>query len=196
MQLSNVELKGAPDHVTAAYLKTLLNGWASARRLAQEQVRCVFNCGSKQDCIEHYLVCDVIEEVWRRTFSAEWGPFECRLAVGSAEVQERVIRAYFLYGIFTAHNHFRHNRFEGKLVDVCTNLVRSKITYALGKSAPKIRQFFIGPSVSPTTRVRPPDVTLVRDVIFNFRKRARIEYEWSKSGKRQRSLGPKRSKHT
>ena len=194
LQLSNVDLKGAPDHVIAAYLKTLLNGWASARRLAQKQVRCVFKCGSHQDCIEHYLVCNVIQEVWQRIFSVEWGPFECRLAIGSAEWRGRVVRAYFLYGIFAAYNHFRHNGFEGRLVEVCTNLVRSKITYALGKSTTKIRQCFSEPSVTPARLVRQPAVTLVRDVIFNFRKRARNDYECSKSRKRQRSSGPKRSK--
>ena len=93
IQLCRYELESAPQCDIAAFLKTILNGWASTRRLGRQQDQCVFRCGSKRDCVEHYLECARVEEVWKRIFRAEWGPFECRLAVGSRTIGDRISRA-------------------------------------------------------------------------------------------------------
>ena len=64
IQLCRYELGGVPQCVVATFLKTILNGWASSRRLRLQHPRhCIFECGSKQDCIEHYLRCPTLEAV-------------------------------------------------------------------------------------------------------------------------------------
>ena len=108
VQLCRYELLGAAPCVIAAYLKTVLNGWASARRLGLPMRQCVFGCGSKQDSIEHYIGCCNVEAIWKRINGSDWGPFECRLAVGCAEVHDRIARTFFLYGIYSAYNQMRH----------------------------------------------------------------------------------------
>ena len=65
-QLCRNELVGAPQCVVAAYLKTILNGWASARRLRLQDQCCFSGCGTKLDCIEHYLNCKVVRDIWER----------------------------------------------------------------------------------------------------------------------------------
>eukprot|EP00973_Karenia_brevis_P004311 590785-Karenia_brevis.AAC.1 len=60
------DLAGAPQCVTAACIKTALNGWCTARRFQQSQIQCRFGCGSRQDSIEHYLQCRIVEMLWER----------------------------------------------------------------------------------------------------------------------------------
>ena len=180
VHLFNVELKGAPQCVIAACLKTLLNGWASTRRLQQEQAGCVFGCGSKQDAIEHYLECKVLEGIWNNIFRVEWGVFECRLAVGSADIQGRILRSYFLYGLFATYNLLRHNKVNAT-PDFCTNLIRNKIGLALGRSSSLIRHLFNEAQALTSIPSRcGDDIRTVGEVIFNFRKRSMVERGTSK----------------
>ena len=175
VQLLSVELKGAPQCVIAACLKTMLNGWASTRRLQQEQLGCVFKCGSKQDSLEHYLECQVVEGIWNRVFPMEWGAFECRLAVGSADCQGRVLRAYFLYGVFTAYNFLRHNQVNN-ISEVGANLVRNTIGLVLGRSSSSVRHVFNEAHTRTSSPLQRDEVRTVGEVIFTFRKRACVEY--------------------
>ena len=71
IQLCQFELLGAPQCVIATYIKTILNGWASTRRLQLHSDQCIFGCGSKQDCIEHYMECRHVEMIWNRVASGE-----------------------------------------------------------------------------------------------------------------------------
>ena len=171
--------------VIASCLKTMLNGWASARRFQQTRKACVFRCGSKQDSIEHYMECDVVAEIWGRIFRNEWGPFESRLAVGSADRQARVIRSYLLYGSFAAYNFLRHHQVNN-VTDYCTNHVRTRITFALGNSAPIFRHMVMEiPTRSTPHAVRNVTEETVGEIIFSFRKRSLTERSMT-SRKRQK----------
>ena len=173
IQLCRFELEGSPQCVVATFLKTVLNGWATSRRLKlQEPRHCIFACGSKQDCIEHYLRCPTLEAVWGKIMHCDWGPFEARLAVGCADGRGRIQRVIFLYGVFAAYNHLRHNNLRGTVVDVCTNIVRSRITYALGMSSKQLRKKYTNIQGCNLAAGRSEKQVSVGDVIFNFRKRA------------------------
>jgi len=128
IQMWCADLAGSPQCVIAASLKTSLNGWCCSRRFQKEQLRCVFGCGSKQDCIEHYLRCSCVELLWQQLFQEDWGEFESRLAVGCADINGRVRRAFFLHALFCAYNHFRHKE-GGFDFGIC----RSTMQFRLGR---------------------------------------------------------------
>ena len=190
IQLCRYELAGAPQCVVAAYLKTLLNGWASARRLHSHPVKCMFGCGSRQDSIEHYLECGNVQAIWQRFARNDWGAFECRLAVGCTDIRERITRVFFLYGIYAAYNARRHGRTCHSAVDECTEIVKSKVTYALGRSSQRVRHLFgdVAPIMNARTSA---ECASVGNVLFSFRKRARNTQ--SINAKRQKR-DPKRIK--
>ena len=195
MQLCQHGLRGAPQCVIAAYIKIVLNGWASARRFKLHHSQCVFNCGSRQDSIEHYLECRHVEEIWERTSRSEWGPLESRLAVGYAAVDGQVVRVFFLYGLYSAYNQMRHGHTQGSVVDRCANIVRSKITYALGRSSANIRRLYSGMVGSARATPRDLSVTCVGEVMFNFRKRSRaLALAQLASTKRGRDKGAKKAR--
>lgn len=188
-QLCRNELVGAPQCVVAAYLKTVLNGWASARRLRlQDQCR-VFGCGSKLDCIEHYLNCKVVRDIWERIEGTIWGPFESRLAVGDTNLRGRIVRVFFLYGLFSTYN-ARYNMSTVWCIEVFVQAVRSKITYALGKSSREIR--LLHEEWSRNTVGRTLDANAaVGQFLFSFRKRERARVS-AGSAKRNRTNTAKR----
>ena len=188
LQLCQNEVKGAPQCVIAAVLKTVLNGWATARKMQQQQTRCIFQCGSSQDCVEHYLSCNVVERIWEKIFNCDWGPFESRLAVGAAIVRDRVFRAYFLYAIYGTHNFLRHNPTVGRALETCTTITRSKLNFALGRLTAQIRQLFsAADAVSPAPASRQESLT-IGDVMFNFRKRSQLCAK-DDNGKRHKICG-------
>jgi hypothetical protein len=188
INLCQNELSGAPQCVIATFIKTLLNGWASARRFKAQHTQCAFGCGSRQDSIEHYMECPHVENIWKRTACSEWGPFENRLAVGCLDVNGRVSRVFFLYGLYAAYNVRKHGGIQSNIVDGCANLVKSKISYALGKSTPTMRQRYTG---TPQTLTMSPQISTISEVLFNFRKRSRHS---NKAGKRVRDFAIKRRK--
>ena len=173
VRLYTVDLKGSPQCVIAACLKTGLNGWVSSRRLKMEQSCCVFGCGVGEDCIEHYLNCNLVAEAWSRLFRTEWGTFESRLAFGCANLHDRVRRAFFLFGLFAAYNHMRHHSAIAQTSDVVLNIIASKIIFAAGRSRPGIRKLLYQAEEAPQPRApRVLDAVSVGDVLFDFRKRA------------------------
>ena len=154
--------------MVAACLKTALNGWTTSRRFREKQVRCVFGCGSKQDCLEHYLACRRVECIWDTIFGGEWGNFECRLAIGSLESSSRIKRAFFLYGIHWAYNFVRHSA-ATPAVTTQINIVKGQIIYALGRSTLQVRRVFAN-HVPTGSRIR-DSPQHVGEVIFSLRKR-------------------------
>lgn len=192
MQLCQFELLGAPQCVIATYIKKILNGWASTRRLKLHPVQCVFGCGSRQDCIEHYMECRHVEAIWDRVASGEWGSFESRLAVGCADIRGRILRVFFIYGIFSAYNKIRHGNICGNVAESCANLVRSKIIYALGRSFPNVRHLHAGSETQTAKPRHSIDDKRVGEAIFNFRKRLQLSQP-GPSTKRGRWNGPKKT---
>ena len=176
------ELSGAPQCVVAACLKTVLNGWCTARRFKESQIRCRFGCGNKQDCIEHYLDCTSIEQIFKQLFYTEWGSFEHRLALGCAAVEGRVVRTYFLYAILSAYNFLRHQQLYAG--DSCAEMIRSRIIFALGGSPSRLRNYFKAPHLNRMgvqgTPSRMPES--VGEVLFTVKKR-----KWLDDGKRKRA---------
>ena len=132
------DLDGAPKCVIAACLKTILNGWATTRRCGNVQRQCVFRCGSKLDCLEHYLQCSRVANVWERLLGEDWGPFESRLGFGCCDVNGRVKRAYFLYAIYMTFNYLRRQIHDVSM-DMCINVARCHLIYALGRSSSRMR---------------------------------------------------------
>ena len=104
----------------------------------------------------------------------DWGPFEARLAVGCADVGGRIRRVLFLYGVFSAYNWLRHCNVHGNVVEVCTNIVRSKIIYVLGRSSRQLRQMYDNLNGCSVPVGRTENGWSVGDVIFNFRKRSTV----------------------
>ena len=163
-------------------LKTVLNGWCTARRFEESQIRCRFGCGSKQDCIEHYLDCTSIEQIFKQLFYTEWGSFEHRLALGCAAVEGRVVRTYFLYAIPSTYNFLRHQQqYAG---DSCAEMIKSRIIFALGRSPSRLRNYFKAPHLNRMgvqgTPSRMPES--VGEVLFTVKKR-----KWLDVGKRKRA---------
>ena len=60
---------GTP-RVAAAFLRTAMNGWCTARRF-QGHAPCALGCRSGSDCIEHYAQCEVYHEFCRRRAGLE-----------------------------------------------------------------------------------------------------------------------------
>ena len=194
VQLCQVELCGAPQCVIATYIKTILNGWASSRRLKLHTNACLFGCGSQQDSIEHYMECRHVEAIWKRNALSEWGPFESRLAVGCPDLSGRVARVYFLYGLYACYNSKRHRRIQGDVIEGCANAVKGKITYALGRSSQRIRMLFSWTQCCTTPVTQNDASKCIGAVIFNARKRSRAMISDS-SGKRPLHVGPKRLRY-
>ena len=192
VQLCCYEMCGAPQCVIAAYLKTVLNGWAFARRLRLDSRQCIFACGSKLDSIEHYMECHKVERIWQQISSSDWGTLECRLAVGCATVGERISRVFFLYGLYSAYNAMRHGRVTSDVIDNSTEIVKCKIRYALGKSSPGMRQIYGDMLATRSPSIR-RDYTgqCVGDCLFSFRKRARTMQTLAAA---RDNSGPKRVK--
>ena len=171
LHMCQKDLCGAPMRVIAACLKTALNGWASTRRFQQSKGKCIFNCGSQQDCIEHYLTCPKVNRIWWNLNQNEWGPFECRLAVGCTQREARVQRAFFLYGLFTVYNFLRHNH---GMYDIqhLTAMLKQHVRIAVGRSTSDTRSFFHEQANSRGNQMKEPacDIVVVGDVMFSSRK--------------------------
>ena len=150
-----------------------LNGWASTRRLQKHMAPCVFKCGNSSDCIEHYLVCPFVEKIWALVNRGCWGPFEDRLAVGCKEVEGRVARVFFLYGLYAAYNYARHGRLANAAAEVLAEVVKSHITFALGRSSTNIQ--FLYASAHARRVVCSKDSSSERetvgDIVFSFRRK-------------------------
>ena len=192
-QLCQNELSGVPQCVIAAYIKTLLNGWASTRRLKMHPRKCVFDCGSHQDCIEHYMECRNVEAIWNHVVCRDWGPLESRFAVGCATMCGRITRTFFIYGIYSAYNSRRHGHAQGNAVDVCTSIVKSRMGYALGRSSPHIRRLISRSAGAEVAAPRDEGNQYVGGAIFNFRKRSRALAQLA-STKRGRDKGAKKAR--
>ncbi len=103
--------------VAAAVLRTLWNGWTTARRF-QKQGPCLFGCAGrwKEDSIEHYAHCSIVLDFARRALQIDaacgtqrLGHF-VTLGLNADKVQEDdlVRRALLLYAVYRATNLLRH----------------------------------------------------------------------------------------
>ena len=186
------DLAGSPQCVIAASLKTSLNGWCCSRRFQKEQLRCVFGCGSKQDCIEHYLRCSCVELLWQQLLQEDWGEFESRLAVGCADINGRVRRAFFLYALFCAYNHFRHKE-GGFDFGICRSMMQFKLGVAAGRASLEVQRLLSSHAVNAECRRTPANEELT---VGHYICRWNCKRPWmdSTGGKRPRADG-KRLKH-
>ena len=101
--------------VQAAYLRTILNGWVTKRRMrflkgfAPGGGPCVFNCGHGSDCIEHYAFCRIIVSFFRRAgISYRTPSVSSFLMVARRMARDKIsVQAACLYAIYLSHNILR-----------------------------------------------------------------------------------------
>ena len=91
---------------------------------------------------EHYMQSQIVEAIWSRTAREEWGPLESRIAVGSAGVDGRIRRFFFICGLYVEYNTFRRIPLPISNDGVTTMIVRKRFAYALVKSSTKIRLLY------------------------------------------------------
>ena len=107
--------------------------------------------------------------------------------------RRKLVRVFFLYGLYSAYNQMRHGRIQGSVVDVCADIVQLKITHALGRSSTSFRRLYSGMDGSAIAAPRDSNMTCVGEVIFDFRKR-HLAATAGLPKKRHRSNMPKRIK--
>jgi hypothetical protein len=103
--------------VLAAYFRTLLNGWVTARRMRSasgsksEYGQCVFGCGHGRDSIEHYAHCRITVAFFRRAGLPYPRPSTSSfLLINRRAARERVrIHASCLYALYLTHCILRHS---------------------------------------------------------------------------------------
>jgi hypothetical protein len=119
LALSNLQIIGKMCRaaVLAAYFRTLLNGWVTARRMRtasgskSEYGQCVFGCGHGCDSIEHYAHCRITVAFLRRAGLPYPRPSTSSfLLINRRAARERVrIHASCLYALYLTHCILRHS---------------------------------------------------------------------------------------
>jgi hypothetical protein len=119
LALNNLEVIGKTCRaaVLAAYYRTLLNGWVTARRMRSASAshsdygQCVFGCGCGQDSIEHYAHCRITVAFLRRTGVLYPRPSTSAfLLINRKATREHIrIHASCLYSLYLTHCILRHN---------------------------------------------------------------------------------------
>ncbi len=104
--------KRCPARVAAAYLRTLLNGWCTERRMrtlnpgTASKRGCVFGCGGGDDSIEHYAHCSMISQTLE-TYSSHGLALDNFLLIGANQSSQAILlQARKLYAIYVAHGPF------------------------------------------------------------------------------------------
>jgi hypothetical protein len=103
--------------VQAAYFRTLLNGWVTARRMrslkgcSSGYGQCVFGCGHGTDCIEHYAHCRITVAFFRRAGLPYLRPSTAAfLSINRRASREQVrIHVSCLYALYLTHCILRHS---------------------------------------------------------------------------------------
>ena len=108
-----------PPRVCAAVLRTLCNGWATARRFLrfQSSGHCFLGCQNGADSIEHYAQCSHFADFCARHIgtpaAAPAQRLEVFLTLTPTFYPETAVivvkRALALYAIYTAHAACRHS---------------------------------------------------------------------------------------
>jgi hypothetical protein len=133
------------------------------------------------------MTCRTIVNIWERMEGTMWGPFESRLAVGDTNLRGRIVRVYFLYGLFSAYNVRRHNIGTEWCIEEFVHVIRAKITYALGKSSNELRRVHEEWPRNTVGSTMDENAT-VGQVLFSFRKREQAKMSTG-GAKRNRTSG-------
>ena len=102
-------ISGAPVATRWAYVRTILNGWCTARRF-QRISPCPF-CGDGQDSLEHFALCPTVRDVANSQLclglqAAQ--PLSFFLLDGQSRSNRQCIRgAAFLHALYRTHNALR-----------------------------------------------------------------------------------------
>ena len=112
------QLRGKiPPCVTAALVRSWLNGWCTARRFQQGRGKCWLSeeC-SGDDSIEHYARCDWSWHMAKRRLKVEQSPRNIgRFLMLETSVQDDpAMLALNLYAVYNAVNHFRSSGQRGR----------------------------------------------------------------------------------
>ena len=109
-----------PPRVWAAVLRTLWNGWLTARRWPSGPMAgatCIFGCAGSEDSIEHYCVCREVAGFARRRLglSAAASPAASRADFlildrppRQRPLAELTLRALRVAAVYKVHNWRRH----------------------------------------------------------------------------------------
>jgi len=119
LALHNLQIIGKTCRaaVQAAYFRTLLNGWVTARRMRSLKGgesgfgQCVFGCGHGCDSIEHYVHCRITVAFFRRVGLPYAQPsMSAFLLIRRRTTRERIrIHASCLYALYLTHCILRHS---------------------------------------------------------------------------------------
>jgi len=125
--------RAVPPRVLAACLRSLWNGWVTARRF-QGYAACVFGCAAGEDSIEHYSECPwVAAAAGRQLGLARPATQHSRLASfvlleppwNAAAAEELQRRARLTCGVYLTHCWRRH---AGACTpEACRNALRQKV---------------------------------------------------------------------
>ena len=106
-----------PPCVTAALVRSRLNGWCIARRFQQGRGKCWLSAEcSGEDSIEHYACCDWSWHMAKRRLKVEQSPKNIgRFLMLETSVQDDpAMLALNLYAVYNAVNHFRSSGQRGR----------------------------------------------------------------------------------
>ena len=107
-----------PRRVALVLLRSLFNGWCTARRFQVTGSSCLFHCSMRhsdlqEDSIEHYAHCPVVVDFARRTLhmsndaSGTTTSFLCLDRDTPEDV--RILQLLLLYAVYSATNTLRHS---------------------------------------------------------------------------------------
>jgi hypothetical protein len=127
--------------VLAAYFRTLLNGWVTARRMRSasgsksEYGRCVFGCGHGSDSIEHYAYCRIVTNFYRKSGIAYSHPSVASFLMVSRRVarDKITLQAACLYAVYLTHNILRHSSAANPSEERVNGLFRASFARAGGR---------------------------------------------------------------
>jgi len=112
-----VVAKSCKPSVQAAYLRTLCNGWCTARRFrfclkANHPIkRCLLGCGSGCDSIEHYMQCSTVVKFFHKSGLEHYAPTMSHFLLIQRGLSPLYVcrHARCLYAVYLTHSIFRQN---------------------------------------------------------------------------------------
>ena len=126
--------KKCPPRLVWIYLKTILNGWATSKRLQSEVQVCPFcNCAAS-DTVQHFCECEVLCNLASQfleidgcalAFPALWGTHGIH-AYDAQPIELRLSIHRHLYACYSMYNAHRHNHTHKLSV---SNIPRTYIRY-------------------------------------------------------------------
>jgi hypothetical protein len=171
LSLHNLQVIGKTCRaaVQAAYFRTLLNGWVTARRMRSMKGcepgygKCVFGCGHGCDSIEHYAYCRITVAFFHRSGLPYIRPsISAFLLLHRKATREHIrLHASCLYALYLTHCIMRHCSQIDRSEERVNRLLRSSFARS-GTRVTRLRHISVetpisrmGPSPTAKAKAKP-----------------------------------------